>query len=297
MLMAHYTAITIIYNPNSTGPGATMSRDLKTKLIKALPKTKIKRVKTKHAGHAETLAYEAAKASHRPLVISVSGDGGYHEVINGLMKAQLEGARPVAGLLPGGNANDHHRMLQQGDFVQNIVSQTEQTIDLLKLSAIAKGKSVERFGHSYIGIGLTPKAGKELNETKLNRLKETVIVLRSIIWLRPVRIVVDGKKRAYDSIIFSNIDTMSKVLKLSKNAKLDVGKFEVTAFRRRNRWRLIRLLLRASTRGLDGTTHRKKYSFTTTTPLLVQVDGEIMSVDADSRVAITSERALLHCIV
>lgn len=274
-----------------------MSRDLEVKLIKALPKTKIERVKTKHAGHAETLAYEVAKASRRPLIISVSGDGGYHEVVNGLMKAQREGAQPVAGLLPGGNANDHHRMLHQGDLVQNIVSQTEQTIDLLMLSAIAKGKSVERFSHSYIGIGLTPKAGKELNKTKLNRLKETVIVLRSIIRLRPVRIIVDGKKRAYDSVIFSNIDTMSKVLKLSKNAKLDDGKFEVTAFRRRNRWRLIRLLLRASVRGLDGTTHRKKYSFTTTTPLLVQVDGEIMSVDADSRVAVTSEHVVLHCIV
>lgn len=295
--MAHYTEITIIYNPNSTGPGAAMSRDLEAKLIEALPKTKIKRVKTKHAGHAETLAYEAAKASRRPLIISVSGDGGYHEVVNGLVKAQLKGAQAVAGLLPGGNANDHHRMLHQGDLVQNIVSQIEQTIDILKLSAFAKGKSIERFGHSYIGIGLTPKAGKELNKTKLNRLKETVIVLRSIIWLRPVRIVVDGKKRAYDSVIFSNIDTMSKVLKLSKNAKLDDGKFEVTAFSRRNRWWLIRLLLRASVRGLDGTMHRKKYSFTTTASLLIQVDGEIMSVDADSRVAITSEHAVLRCIV
>ena len=274
-----------------------MSRDLEAKLIKALPKVQIERIKTKHAGHAETLAYEAAKASRRPLIISVSGDGGYHEVVNGLMKAQLNGARPVAGLLPGGNANDHHRMLHQGDLVQNIVSQTEQTIDLLKLSAFAKGKLIERFGHSYIGIGLTPKAGKELNKTKLNRLKETVIVLRSIIWLRPVRIIVRGKRRAYDSVIFSNIDTMSKVMTLSKNAKLDDGKFEVTAFRRRNRWRLIRLLLRASTLGLKGTTHRKKFPFTTTAPLLMQVDGEIMKVDANSQITVTSEHAMLRCIV
>lgn len=274
-----------------------MSRDLETKLINALPKTKIERVKTKHAGHAETLAYEAAKASHRPLVISVSGDGGYHEVVNGLMKAQLNGARPVAGLLPGGNANDHHRTLQRGDIVQAIVTQAEQTIDLLKVSAIINGEPIERFGHSYAGIGLTPKAGKELNKTKLNRLNEIMIVLRSIIWLRPVRIIVRGKRRAYDSVIFSNIDTMSKVMKLSKNAKLDDGKFEVTAFRRRNRWRLIRLLLHASTLGLKGITHRKKFTFTTTSPILMQVDGEIMKVDANSQITVNSEQAVLRCIV
>lgn len=295
--MAHYTLITIIYNPNSTGPGAAMSRDLEAKLIKALPKVPIDRIKTKHAGHAETLAYEVAKASRRPLIISVSGDGGYHEVVNGLMKAQLEGARPVAGLLPGGNANDHHRTLHRGDIVQAIVTQAEQTIDLLKVSAIINGEPIERFGHSYAGIGLTPKAGKELNKTKLNRLNEIMIVLRSIIWLRPVRIIVRGKRREYDSVIFSNIDTMSKVMKLSKNAKLDDGKFEVTAFRRRNRWRLIRLLLHASTLGLKGTTHRKKFTFTTTSPILMQVDGEIMKVDANSQITVNSEQAVLRCIV
>lgn len=274
-----------------------MSRELESKLHEAVPKVPINRIKTKHAGHAETLAYDAAVASQRPLVISVSGDGGYHEVVNGLMKAQFEGARPVAGLLPGGNANDHHRVLHRGDVVESIVARAEQTIDLLKVSATVEGESIERFGHSYAGIGLTPKAGKELNKTKLNRLKESVIVLKSILTLRPVRIIVDGKKRTYDSLILSNIDTMSKVMKLSKHAKLDDGKFEVTAFRRRNRWRLIRVLLRASTLGLKGTTHRKKYSFTTTTPLLVQVDGEIVKVDANSRVIITSERSILRCII
>lgn len=295
--MAFYTSITIIYNPKSTGPGAKMSRELEQQLRQVMPKTKIELVKTEYAGHAEILAYGAAKASKRPLVVSVSGDGGYHEVVNGLIKAQLEGAHPTAGLLPGGNANDHHHTLHRDDIVQAIMTQAEQTIDLLKVSAMIDGEAVERFVHSYAGIGLTPKAGKELNKTKLNRLNELVIVLRSIVWLRAVRIIVDGKKRSYDSLIFSNIDTMSKVVKLSKNAKLDDGKFEVTAFHRRNRWQLIRVLLRASTLGLKGTTHRKKFTFTTTAPLLMQVDGEIMKVDSNSHVTVTSEQAMLRCIV
>jgi diacylglycerol kinase family enzyme len=274
-----------------------MSKELEEQLSASLPNTIIKRVKTDHAGHAEDIAYRAARATKRPLVISVSGDGGYHEVVNGLMKAQQDGARPVAGLLPGGNANDHYRTLHEGDIVPRIAAGDERHIDLLKITTTVKGKAFTRYGHSYIGIGLTPKAGNELNKTKLNAIKELWIVARSIMTLSPVRIIVHGQKQAYDSLVFSNIDSMSKVLTLSKHAEVHDGKFEVTGFKKRNKLHLLRLLLRASTLGLRGTTHAKKFVFTTTKPLLVQIDGEIVTVDAGTDVTITSEYQVLRCVI
>src|SRR5206468_12869554 len=151
--MPHYTAITIIYNPISTGPGEKMADKLAATLKKTLPKKIISVVPTEYAGHAEVLAYKAAKASKRPLIISASGDGGYHEVVNGLMKAQQEGSQPVAGLLPAGNANDHYRHVHKGDIVEAILNAREKQIDLLKLSAISKRRPITRFAHSYIGLG------------------------------------------------------------------------------------------------------------------------------------------------
>jgi len=295
--MVSYTSITIVYNPKSTGPGAKLSKELKDTLAALLPSVPVTRVKTARPGHAEEIAYAAAGQTKHPLIISVSGDGGYHEVINGLMKAQNEGASPTAGLLPGGNANDHYRALHAGDIVARIKKGDERRIDLLKVSATVNGKPFVRYGHSYIGLGLTPKAGRELNKTKLNFIKELGIVIRSIVRLAPVHIIVRGKKQAYDSLIFSNIDSMSKVMTLSKHAKINDGKFEVTAFHRRNTLVLLRQLLRASTTGLRGMTHRAEFTFTSTAPLLVQVDGEIITLDAHTHVKITSESQVLRCIV
>src|SRR3982750_2899542 len=109
--MSGYDAITIIYNPNSTGPSEAKARVLHEDLIKRRKRTKITLTPTKRAGHAEDLAYKAAHANRRALIISSSGDGGYHEVINGALRAQLEGAKPTVGLLPAGNANDHYHSL------------------------------------------------------------------------------------------------------------------------------------------------------------------------------------------
>jgi len=61
---------------------------------------------TEHAGHATQLSRSAAD-SGRPLVVSVGGDGGYNEVVNGVMQAGNDQASTA--VLAAGNANDHRR--------------------------------------------------------------------------------------------------------------------------------------------------------------------------------------------
>lgn len=295
--MPSFSSITIIYNPNSTGNGKQVAIGLRSTLHAKNKDLPISLKPTKHAGHAETMAYDLAKASKRPLVISASGDGGYHEVINGLMRAQREGANPVAGLLPAGNANDHYTNLHATDTIKAILQHKTQTIDLLKLTARSDGQPLERFGHSYIGIGLTPKIGKELNETDLNWFNEIMIVLRVLFFLKPVRISIKGKTHSYDSLIFSNIDRMAKVLTLSKTASIQDGKFELTAFRARHKFKLISTLIHSSTLGVRDSVSLKKYRFKTVKPTLVQIDGEIRRIDATTEVAITIEPAVMKCIV
>lgn len=294
--MPHYTSISIIYNPNSTGASKALSEELKSDLKQLMPKQVVTLVPTKYAGHAEKLAYKLAMETKKPLIISSSGDGGYHEVINGLMKAQAAGAKPIAGLLPAGNANDHFHFMHNLDSATAIKLGKSTCIDLLKLATTSQGKKFERYAHSYIGIGLTPSVGQELNKTTLNILKETWIVLKTIFVLQPARISIDGEEQSYDSLIFSNIAKMSKVLSLSSVANNVDGKFEITAFRRHNKLRLIASLLEASTKGLESNLQASSYDFQTIQPLMIQLDGEVTTLDANTAVSIAIQPKTLNTI-
>lgn len=295
--MSHYSLIAIIYNPNSTGSSGKLAKDFAAQVKSRLPKQPVKVIATEHAGHGETLAYDLALKYDRPLIISASGDGGYHELVNGLMKAKEKGAHPIAGLLPAGNANDHYHNLHSEDLIDAVEQKNERTIDLLKLSAISNGVPLTRYGHSYMGIGLSPKVGKVLNKTKLNAINEVVIVLKVLFNLKPVRVIVKGKVQRYDSLVFSNVNKMSKVFLLSKEADVDDGKFEVTAFKRTRKFALIASLFKASVGGLKGDKHVTEYAFKTIKPTLIQIDGEIEKLDAGTTATVSIEHKTFECIV
>jgi diacylglycerol kinase (ATP) len=296
--MQHYTSVSIIYNPNSTGSGKKMATELCRKLGARLPKLHVAVVPTEYAGHAEELAYKLARKGKRPLVISASGDGGYHEVVNGVARAQLEGAHPTTGLLPAGNANDHFRNLHSHELVDAIATGATQTIDLLTLSYVSDGTQHSRFAHSYIGFGFTPIAGRELNKHRLNRFNQVWLIAKVLLFLqKPVRVTVRGHTYSYDSLIFCNVPKMSKVLTMSDIADATDGKFEIAVFRRRNKLHLILTLLTASTLGLRIRRQAISYSFRTVKQELGQLDGELVSVDPHSKVTVSIQPKALRCII
>lgn len=293
-----YTTIAIIYNPNSTGSSELLARQFEEVLHKRLPTQKIELIRTEHAGHGEELAYRIASSQNNTLIVSSSGDGGYHDVINGVMKAQNAGHYATTGLLPAGNANDHYHNLHSKDLIEQIIDGDEPTkIDLLKLISTSKAAPIERYAHSYIGFGLTPVIGNELNKTKLNPFNEFWIVARSLFTIKPVRLEVYNKVRHYESIVFSNVDVMSKYLKISQPSSVSDGKFEVTIFRRRNKLKLILLLLKTSFKGVKEDTKVREFLLKTVYETLVQTDGEIIELDAQSAVSIVIESQVLACVV
>ena len=292
-----YTNIAIIYNPNSTGPSEKLAKDLEAQINSRLPGQKVECIATEHAGHAEELAYKLAKSSENPLIISSSGDGGYNEVVNGAMKAMDEGSSCTVGILPAGNANDHHRNLSNGEVIDQIAGDTSQKIDLLKMTAMSKGEQIDRYAHSYIGLGLTPIVGKELNKTKLNPFSEFFVVVKSFFTLKSIRLKIDQKVSKYQSLIFSNVDEMSKYLKISQPSSVTDGKFEVTIFKQRSKLKLIASLLKASTGKLEENSQVSEYTLKTVNKTLVQADGEIITLDANSDVTISIQQQILPCIV
>jgi len=292
-----YTTVAIIYNPNSTGASEQLARELADEIHTRVPRQKVELFKTEHAGHGEELAYDIAISSERPLIISSSGDGGYYDVINGAMKAQREGRQPTTGILPAGNANDHYHNLHTDDLAEQIVKQQSMKIDLLKIASTTNGKPIERYAHSYIGFGLTPQVGQELTKAKLNPVTEAWIVLKSLWTIKPVHLKIDEKVRHYESVVCSNVDIMSKFLKISQPSSVTDGRFEVTIFTRRNKLRLLLLLLEASLKGVKEDTQVSEFTLTTVHETLVQADGEIIKLDADAEVRVTVEPRILTCIV
>lgn len=295
--MNRFSTISIIYNPNSTGSSKAKAIRLARRLRKTELKDCVNVITTEYARHAEVLAYECSKATTHPLIISSSGDGGYNEIVNGIMKAQAEQAHPVAGLLPGGNANDHYVNLHQKTLFSQITTGKPRKVDLLHVTATYANGSWSRYAHSYIGIGLTAKVGHELNKTKLNAVNELGISLKTFLKLREIKIVVNGRTMSYDSLIFSNVQKMSKVLSLSDTATPFDGKFEITKFPHKTKLKLMHSIVKAATKGLGVTNRTSKFTFQTISPLAIQLDGEVFKIKSNAHVEIKIVPAALSCVV
>ena len=295
--MKKFTSVTIIYNPKSTGDGEKLAKKLKADLKQKGFLQKVLLKATEHAGHAEDIAYKQAMSSTRALIISSSGDGGYNEVVNGIMKAQSEGASPVAGLLPAGNANDHFKNIYKNDSTTSILKHSTQCIDLLSLEPTKNKKSFQKYAHSYIGIGLTPKLGEQLNQTKLNRINEIIISFKNLLLFEPVDIKHHEAVYSYYSIVAANIKTMSKVLELSKDTSVSDGRFELITFEKTNKRKLFIILLKSAILGLKTEKSVKKFSFKTIEPTLIQLDGEVYKLDSNSDVKVAIKRQKLECLL
>lgn len=295
--MAGFSHIAIIYNPNSTGDAASNAQELSETLTASLPAVPIRLLPTKYAGHAEELAYDFACRHPHPLVISASGDGGYNEVINGVLRAQAEGQRPVAAVLPSGNANDHARTMHDRPLAELILGNAVTELDVLRVTVAAPdGRKEPRYAHSYAGIGLTPEVAVELNKHSLNTLAEALIITRTFWLLRPVSVVLNGKKRRVDSLICSTIPEMAKVLTISNKAKPQDGLFEVVIFRHRSKLMLLLRLIKGIFGHLGAHTRAGTLTMQLREAAPLQVDGEILEASEGSSVIVEICPRLLRTV-
>ncbi len=281
--------VVVIYNPNSTG---TAKQDA-TAFCKNLRDAGVsaKAVPTQHAGHAKEIAQEYADSMEDAMLVSASGDGGYNEVINGV----LTSSRPhtITGVLPSGNANDHYHALHRGDTVQRIVRGAYKAIDVLELTY----DDNQRFAHSYIGLGMTPQIGEQLTKERPSRWQEIGLVLKHFGNIRPVSITVQGRTKRYSHLAFSNIPRMSKVLKIADHTAVNDGLFEIIGTRAGSLLSLIAHLFHASTFGAEPLKHAKEFTFIAKRTLKVQLDGEVETIQRNTKVTVKSRHKLLWTIV
>ncbi|PLS81854.1 diacylglycerol kinase [Candidatus Saccharibacteria bacterium] len=285
-----FSLFAIIFNPNSTGDAPSIAKRLRHSLQSVADKRTIRLVPTEYAGHAEMIAYDIACSEAHPLIISVSGDGGYNEVINGVRRAKADNKAkdPVVTVVGAGNANDHYRVVHKRSSLLKRLDKAPRSIDLIRVDVLLPdGKSLIRYAHSYVGVGITPLVAEELNRHKLHPLKELQIIVKTLLTSRSTKIRQDGHVRAVDSLIFANIQQMAKVLTLNDSNSLHDGKFEVVELPHTNIFGLLRTLITSATVGLKAQPKREEYTFTLLKKGSLQVDGELLPCEAESEITVT----------
>lgn len=284
-----FDRVVVIFNPNSTGDAQGKASTLRDELGSSVPSLGVTLVPTERAGHGRELAEEAAR-SGAPLIVSASGDGGYSEVVDGIMRSGNPAA--AGAVLPAGNANDHRRATQERPLAEAIAAGTTTRIDLLRVTV---GDDVQ-WAHSYVGLGLTPIVAIDLEKGGKGSLREIVSVVRTFAKFRPFAIDTEGGRKRLDSLLFANIDQMAKFATLSEDGRPDDGVFEVITIPHTAKWRVLVTALRAATKGLGPQPTATEYEFRTVTPTPMQIDGEVIEVAAGRRVEVRIEPAALATV-
>ncbi|WP_432543953.1 diacylglycerol/lipid kinase family protein [Kineococcus sp. SYSU DK002] len=271
--------VVVVLNPNSTGDGPSNARRLRDELQGVVD---VELVETERAGHAEEIARDAVREQDGTLVVSASGDGGYHEVVNGV----VSGGRGLAAVLPSGNANDHATATQDrplAEAIRDVATGGRVTpMDLLEVS----GAGRTRVAHSYVGIGITPVAAAALNEHDLDAVKESMLVVRAFWRYRPLTITHDGDDIRLDSLLFANIDRMAKYAQLAEDSATDDGRYETLLIPHRGKLRLLAEFTRVLRGAHPVRSRSEPYEFRTHTPTPLQLDGEVFQVDAGSSLTV-----------
>ena len=107
----------------------------------------------------------------------------------------------------------------------------------------------------------------------------------------------DGRRRTIDSLLFANITEMAKYATLSEDGRPDDGRFEVITQRRTGKLRVLATAIRAATRGLGHQPSATHYAFTTLAPMPLQLDGELIELEADTPVTVDIAPLALRTIV
>lgn len=283
--------IVVIYNPKSTGWSLEISERFQRRAKRRLA-IPVEIVATKQRGHAERLARKYANANDGTMILSCSGDGGYHEVVNGVLSSRYPSS--LLGLLPGGNANDHYSHMHTPFLYRRIEEKEVTSIDVLR---IRSSEGWERYAHSYAGLGMTAEINEVLQKYDFHPLREVGLVVTHILRTRPVSIETNGKRVRYDNVIFLNAGRMSKFVRSAPNASITDGHFELVLLKKGSARELARYIVKAATVGIDNARQRKTFSFICLHDMPMQMDGEQRQLKKGEKITVTCVPRKLNCII
>lgn len=242
---------------------------------------------TQRAGHAEELAFDAARAGCR-VVAAAGGDGTVHEVANGLLRAD----RPevVLHVLPMGSANDYAHCLNR----ERTNGHPASGVRRVDVGLARGGDGRQRYFINGLGLGFN--GAVTLESRKIRHVRG--LPLYSLAMLRamcyqfrcpPLSVSFDGVERQAPTLALTvNLGTREGNFVLAPDAKLDDGLFDYVQAGALKRWEILRFLPSIMASGLpDGHPQIWKgrcrhVSIRAESPLTVHLDGEFFCLPKEN---------------
>jgi len=227
--------IYLIYNPFS---GNKRGKRLANKAVRLIQRegvyVNVERLSER--GHAERIC-ETGELDSYDVVVSVGGDGTFHECINGMMKRIYERkGKPIPlALIAAGTGNSF--MHELGCYkiklaIYHILRGVHFPIDICKLT-FGDGTSCYSFNSIHWGIASKIMATAERLRWMGHAMRYTTACFMEIIGgdkaqTAKIRVIDENRKEVeYDDnfivAIANNIITASKGMKMAPSAKLDDG--------------------------------------------------------------------------
>jgi diacylglycerol kinase family enzyme len=199
-------------------------------------------------------------------------------------------------VLGAGNANDHRRVMRDEPLITLIEQAEVKSFDLLKLTASTDTFELTRYAHSYIGFGITPEVGNELNKRTKSIWSEIAMILKTYHTYAPFEVTTDNETFVLDNLVFANINEMAKFIKLDEVNTARDGRFEVILLRHRSKLRMLGTLIRAAVVGFKDAPSVASYRLTIHQGLPIQLDGEIEKLPAECTVTVSSEHQAIDSL-
>jgi diacylglycerol kinase family enzyme len=240
---------------------------------------------TRHAGHAEELAYEAARAGFA-VVTAAGGDGTVHEVANGLLRA----GRPdvIFGVAPLGSANDYAYSLRHDPGPDPTGGR------LVDVGLVRSETGRQRYFVCCLGLGLNGAVTVESRRIKrLRGLALYGLATLRALWYHyacPVmHLTLDDEKTSAAMLSLSVlVGQREGNFVMAPDAQLGDGWFEFVQAGALSRWEVLRYLPRLALGGPPRDHPQVRLGRCRTlhvrseAPLPVHIDGELLSQPQDN---------------
>jgi YegS/Rv2252/BmrU family lipid kinase len=199
----------LIFNPVANQGSAQKSLPKVQELFKSF-NFEYDLILTDYHGHALDLAKKEAE-SGRAMIIAAGGDGTMNEVINGLMRADMQGKKlPILGVLPVGRGNDFsYGMSLPAEVEKNIRAIVEGKTRKIDIGIVVGGDYPQgRYFGNGVGLGFDTVVGFEAAKVRWAKGAASYIVglIKTISLYNTAptyEIILDGETITQPSLLVS----------------------------------------------------------------------------------------------
>ena len=246
---------------------------------------------TKYRLHAIQIATNAIEKGYRT-IIAVGGDGTLNEVANGILLQKICIPSDVAfGAIPFGSGNDWCKMFHISNKIEEVINYLKVKKiflqDVGKVSYFNDEKQEERYFINVAGIGFDAAVVKKTNEQKEKNKRGKYRYLLNIFTS------LFTSKYSEETIIFDDTEVKADVFSMNigickysgggmmqvPNAVADDGLFDITIIKKVGKFEIIKNVKKLYDGSLTShpkvdTYRAKKITITSTSPVLLEADGE-----------------------